>query len=127
MTAVAAVLAALAVTTPSDASMDVIEAARRDAPNVVVFRVTRMRTPLFRDRGICIVDGRVIRSERGTLFAPDAAIRLKVPCARQDAKTPEGPVRWVDMPALKRSGHGRAHLDEKGALVLGEYELYDLH
>lgn len=127
MTAAAALAALLLATSAQASDEDAVDRVRRNAPNVVVFDVLKVRVPTFRAWGTCRVEGRIIRSERGNLFKPGDPIRLKVPCGRQGANIPPGPMRWVDSPALKRSAHGRAHLDAKGDLMVGQYELYDLH
>lgn len=100
--------------------------ARREAPNLIVFDVLRVKTPVLRSFGRCRVEGRVIRSERGALYATGDRFRLDVPCMKPGARVPTGATMWQDMAALKRSAHGRAYLDARGKLAMGQYDLYDL-
>lgn len=118
----------LAIATPAVAALppEAYERARAEATDVVVFDVTHVGAPSG-VQGDCIVEGKVIRSERGERFRPGDPIRLSVPCRTPLATPMPGPTVWQDMEALQRSAHGRAHLDADGSLALGQYELYDLH
>lgn len=121
-------LALTALATPACAALapQYYQEARDKAPNVLVFDVLRVATPRGA-AGNCMVTAKVIRAERGEKYKTGDELVIVVPC-----RTPRAPVRvggtvWQDMEALVRSAHGKAYLDEHGALVLDQYQLYDLH
>lgn len=115
------------IATPAAAMLppEVYQKARDEAAHVVVFDVTHVGVPV-EVQGGCNVEGKVLRDERGDL-KPGDPIRISVPCRTPLATPMPGPTIWQDMEALQRSAHGKAYLDADGALVLDQYELYDLH
>lgn len=101
------------------------EQARESAPNVIVFDVVRV-TPPEAPSGDCLVEGKVIRSERGDRYVTGGTVTIEVPCMKPRAPVKSGPTVWQDMDALVRSAHGKAWLDDSGHLVLDQYQLFDL-
>lgn len=124
----AALVLAAATATPALAALapQYYQQARDNAPNVIVFDVVDVTTP-DEAAGDCLVAAKVIRAERGTQYKAGEELVLVVPCRKPDAPVKSGPTVWQDMDALVRSAHGKAYLGEDGALVLDQYELYDLH
>lgn len=128
MRALLVALALAGTATPALAALapQYYEQARQNAPNVIVFDVVKV-TPPDAPSGDCLVEGKVIRSERGDRYAAGDAVKIEVPCMKPRAPVKSGPTVWQDMDALVRSAHGKAWLDNDGNLVLDQYELFDLH
>jgi hypothetical protein len=102
---------------------EVYEAARRDAPDVIVVAIAGV-TPPEADAGYgkCIVVGTVLIVERGSRHRIGDAVALEVDCAERDADYPDGGALYQDMQALLPSTYGRAWLGPDGLIVLSQYE-----
>lgn len=120
----ASALAALPARATANIDMD-DNLARAAATDVVVFNVLKVRPVSRGEVATCRVFGRAIRAERGARFKPRQSVRLTVPCADQGAEASDATPKWIDLPALLRSAHGRAFLGSDGMLIA--YELYDLN
>lgn len=99
----------------------VYEAARREATDVIVIAVERVKPPQER-YGACTVTGTVRRVERGTAYRVGQRVDIDVPCARPGASPPPGGAIWQLVETLRASRFGRAYLDAAGQLVLSQYE-----
>lgn len=96
------------------------EAARREAPSVVVIAVRGVAPPAG-GYGECGVSGQVRVVERGTAYKAGQIITIAVPCSKPGTQPPIGGTIWRAPDALK-TPFGRAYLDGKGALMLSQYE-----
>lgn len=115
----------LLLTVPAIAAMapEVYEAARRDAPDVIVIALAGATPPPDgASYGDCTVVGTVERVERGTRYAVGAPIALAVDCAEPDAPYPDGGALYQDMASLLASTYGRAFLGPDGEIVLSQYD-----
>lgn len=122
-----ALLAALAAT-PAAAALapEYYEAARREAPDVIVFEVQRVATPTPLAFGTCKVSAKVTAIERGDRYSVGQELVIETPCARPGAPVPAGGTVWQDMSDLRFSSHGRAFLKAEGGLALDQYDILDL-
>lgn len=122
------VLLATLIATPAAAALapEYYEAARRDAPDVVVFEVQKVATPTPLSFGTCKVSAKVTVVERGTRYSVGQALVIDTPCARPGAPIPEGGTVWQDMSDLRFSSHGRAFLNSEGGLSRDQYDILDL-
>lgn len=112
-----AALPALALMPP-----EAYEAARDNAPNVIVIEVKDVVEP-EEGWGICRVFGTVVAVERGTLFGAGEAVTLDVDCRRDvDAEVPVGGTIYQDTPMLMEAPYGRAYIDDAGWIVASQYE-----
>ncbi len=115
----------LLLATPAFAAMspEVYEAARNDAPDVIVVAIAGVTPPeADADYGKCIVVGTVLVVERGSRHRIGDAIALEVDCAERDADYPDGGALYQDMQTLLPSTYGRAWLGPDGLIVLSQYE-----
>lgn len=116
------------VATPAAAALapEYYEAARREAPDVIVFEVQRVATPTPLAFGPCQVSARVMTVERGTRYSVGQELVIQTPCARPGAPIPAGGAVWQDMSTLRFSTHGRAFLNTDGSLARDQYDILDL-
>ena len=98
------------------------EAARRDAPDVIVVAIAGVTTPPAGSWGECGVIGTVLRVERGDRLNIGDPITIAVPCAEPDAPFPDSGVIYQDLKSLISSTYGRAFLAEDGTLALYQYD-----
>jgi|GEM_PF-3443865 len=120
-----AMLAALATAMPASALLppQAYANARANAPNVIVIDVGSVE---FAGESSCRVLGHVSSVERGTRYEVGASVELNVPCRGHVALSGPpmpGPTLYQNSVALQASQHGRAYLDENGALALYQYEI----
>lgn len=97
------------------------EQARREAPNVVVISIKAV-TPPTGGYGDCTVAGEVRRVERGSLFRDVQAVTIGVPCVTPGAQPPLGGTIYQGFGTLSQAPFGRAYLDDKGVLMLSQFE-----
>lgn len=119
------VLAASAVAAPAFAALHpkYYEEARRNAKEVVVFRVDKVTGKRPADGyGECLVSGRVQTVERGSHYRVGGPVRVAVPCVWPDAEVRVGGVIYQTPGELKRSKLARAWMDAPGKLALYQYE-----
>lgn len=121
-------LALAVLATPAFAALapEYYAAARRDAPDVIVFEVRKVATPTPLAFGTCKVSARVTVVERGTRYSVGQELVIETPCARPGAPIPAGGTVWQDLSALRFSTHGRAFLKAEGGLALDQYDILDL-
>jgi hypothetical protein len=113
--AIAALLPSLAMAAmPPEA----YEAARRDAPDVIVIAIAGVMPPPAEHWGECGVTGTVLRVERGDRLKVGDPASLAVPCAEPDAPFPDSGVIYQDLKSLLASTYGRAFLAADGTLAL---------
>jgi hypothetical protein len=116
--AIAALLPTLAIAAMPP---ETYEAARRDAPDVIVVAIAGV-TPPAGNWGECGVVGTVLRVERGDRLKVGDPITIAVPCAEADAPFPDSGVIYQDLKSLISSTYGRAFLAEDGTLALYQYD-----
>ncbi|OZA00567.1 MAG: hypothetical protein B7X99_03650 [Rhizobiales bacterium 17-65-6] len=98
--------------------------ARENAPDVVVLKIDSVGAPPDpAGFGMCRVEGVVAQVQRGTRHAVGAPLTLAVPCRRQGAQPPLGPVLWNGFDELRAAPYGRAWLEADGTLALHQYEM----
>jgi hypothetical protein len=98
------------------------EAARRDAPDVIVMAIAGVTSPSSGDWGDCSVTGTALRIERGDRHKVGDPVSLAVPCAEPDAPYPDSGVIYQDLKSLLSSTYGRAFLAADGTLALYQYD-----
>jgi hypothetical protein len=100
--------------------------ARREAPDLMVFRVIGVEAPSTGNRNIghCRVRVQVLRVERGATYRPGQVIVLPVLCVNQagQVEVPDGGGLYEDMMRLMHSQYGRAWLVD-GRPVLDQYDI----
>ena len=117
--AAVAICAAPAAAQPADpwASAEGLEAARAEAPIVLVAFITLARQPRGA-YGLCPADARIVAVERGRALAFGAPLGVRVPCAaspRSDLGT--RPARRVPMAFMRDRTWARVYLDVAGRLI----------
>jgi hypothetical protein len=125
MRLVLSVLVAAAVASPAVAALapEYYEAARKNAPDVVVFKVEKVEAVRpASGRGECKVSGKVEAVERGAHYRVGGPITVAVPCIWPNAEMMAGPVMWQTPAGLKASKRGRAWMKAPGQLALYQYE-----
>ena len=98
--------------------------ARENAPDVVIVKIASVTAPPdSAGFGACRVEGVVAQVQRGTRHAVGAPLTLAVPCRKQGAQPPLGPVIWNAFDELRAAPYGRAWLEADGTLALHQYEM----